>query len=52
MLQVSVAKILGGKSGNTKLLNQFLDKTCKKGLKKSKTEKVNINIKFFIFKLA
>ena len=46
-LEFSVSKLLGDSSGNIEMLNGYLDKTCR-----SKTEKLNNNIEFCIFKLV
>ena len=46
-LEFSVSKLLGDSSGKIEMLNGYLDKTCR-----SKTEKLNNNIEFCIFKLV
>ena len=46
---VSASKLLGDYSGSIKMPTDFLNKTCEK---RSKTEKVNITITFYIFEIA
>ena len=47
--QAPASKLVGDQSGNFKMPNGFLQKTCKG---KSKTKKVNISIEFYIFELV
>ena len=45
----SLSNLLGDRSGSIKIPKNVLDKTCKKS---SKTDKMNITIKFYIFKIV